>query len=214
LIWPLLLTMTAGCAGYRGGWQSVAYIGDAPPPVATTAGPDSAGGRPMLRLPGLELQVSLDNQLRTADTKVYLFVLPFSVDPRDAYPKNNQPGRTRAFITVTPTEEGFVFRPADVVLQVGDKRTAGMAGYEFGMWDAQGRQVTAGGTWDHRPVGPEFVLANPGRRYFLSVDFDTPVPSPESADIALDLSRGLVSKRYPPVPLIRFAPLRWKEGYT
>jgi hypothetical protein len=48
----------------------------------------------------------------------------------------------------------------------------------------------------------------------LSIDFATPVPSPESPDIALDLSQAVKSITEAPLPLIRFAPIRWKEGYT
>lgn len=210
----LVLAIFSGCAGYRGGWRSVAYFGDTPPAPAAEENAASAGDRPTLRIPGLELQVGLDNELRTYDTQVYLFALPLSVDPRNVYPKNVEPGKTRVFVTATPLDAGFVFRPGEAWLSIADKRFAGIAGYEFGMWDRDGMRVREGGTWDHRSVGQELVLAETGRRYYLSIDFATPVPSPEFREIALDLSRALISPGHPPVPLIRFVPVRWKEGYT
>lgn len=210
----LLLLVIAGCAGYRGGWLSVAYIGDAPPALDTEASTAPTRERPTLRVPGLELQVGLDNQLRTYDTQIYLFALPLSVDPRKVYPKNNEPNKTRAFVTVTPAEPGFVFRPREARLGIADKRIAGVGGYEFGMWDREGKPVHEHGTWDHRPVDQELLLGEAARRYYLSIDFATPVPSPESREITLDLSRALISPRYPSIPLIRFAPMRWREGYT
>ena len=60
-------------------------------------------------------------------------------------------------------------------------------------------------------------LTQPGKRYLLSLEFDIPVPSPKSPDILLDISRALQdlgSIGDPPLPLIRFAPVKWEEGYT
>lgn len=216
LCWSLCLALLlCACAGYRGGWESVAYIGQPPPaPAANAEAEPSPGKRPALSSPGLALEISIDNQLRTYDTQVYLFVLPLSIDPRRVYPKNNVPGTTRVHVTVTPSEPGFVFQPALAVLKVGEQHFAGSAGFEFGMWNREGARVREGGSWDHRAVGPHFPLSEPGRKYLLSIDFPTPVPSPESPDISLDLSRALASSRHPPVPLIRFMPMRWKQGYT
>lgn len=213
MAYALAIALLAGCAGYRGGWKSVAYVGDAAP-APEAAALDARDDRPTLQLSGLSLQVELDNQLRTYDRQVALFAVPVSVDPRKAYPKNVAPGKTRVFVTVTPAEAGFEFHPTQAVLAVGAAQAKGVAGYEFGLWDAQGQRVAEGGTWDHRPVGPDFVLTEPGRRYYLSIDFATPTPNPEAADITLDLSRALVSPRRPSLPLIRFMPKRWKEGYS
>jgi len=186
--------MLAACAGYRGGWESVPYIGDVPPTEARE-----------LALPGLKLSVQIDNRLRTYDTQVYLFALPLSIDPRQVYVQNHQPGKTRVFVSVTPEAGDYVFEPAKAKLSVGGRHFAGAEGFEFGKWD---------GKWEHRPVGARFALHEGGRRYLLSIDFLTPVPSPESRDIVLDLSEALKSQAHPAVPLIRFAPVRWKEGYT
>jgi hypothetical protein len=158
--------------------------------------------------------VTIDNQLRTYDTQVYLFVLPLSVDPRDVYPKNHEPGKTRVFVNVVPRVPGFVFRPSAAVLQVADKRFNGAAGLEFGMWDEKWNRVERGGKWEHRPILADFLLSEVGRQYLLSIDFATPVPSPESRDIILDLSHSLTSATEAPLPPIRFAPIRWKERYT
>ena len=212
--WVLMLTVS-GCAGYRGGWESAAYIGSmqAAPSAAAGRAPATRDHRP-LTLPGLELEVSLDNRLRTYDVQVYLYVLPLWIDPRPVYANNAAPGKTRVYITVTPSTPDFVFRPELASLTVADQRFEGIAGFEFNRWDRDGRRVGEGGTWDHRPVGTEFALSEAGRKYHLSIDFATPDPSPESSDIAIDLSRALTSPHYPAVPLIRFMPVRWREGYS
>ena len=211
----LACSLFVGCAGYRGGWESVAYIGDAPP---------AASGEPLaldqvrklgeLSVSGLKLRVTIDNQLRTYDTQVYLFILPLSVDPRSVYAKNNQPGKTRVYVTVIPQVRGFLFRPSAATLRVADRHFTGSAGFEFGMWDEDWRRVERGGKWEHRPIGADLALSEVGRQYLLSIDFLTPVPSPESRDIVLDLSHSLISTTEPRLPPIKFAPVRWKEGYT
>jgi len=204
-----------GCAGFRGGWESVAYIGDAPPAaLRVPATSDRQGIPPQLAVPGLRLHVAIDNQLRTHDTQVYFFVLPLSIDPRDAYPKNIAPGRTRVFVTVTPEAPGFVFRPSAAVLEVAGRRFIGETGFEFGMWDGQWTRVPQGGRWEHRPIDTDMPLSEIGRKYLLSIDFATPTPSPQSNGIVLDLSQALKSATQPPLPPIRFVPVRWKEGYT
>jgi hypothetical protein len=68
LISLLALAGLSGCAGYRGGWESFAYIGQNPPANAADIARESAI-RPPLALPGLKLEVALDNRLRTYDTQ-------------------------------------------------------------------------------------------------------------------------------------------------
>lgn len=203
----------AGCAGFRGGWESLPYVGA----TAPTALPDAVRGtavRLPLELPGLKLEVALDNRLRTYDTQVYLFALPLSVDLTNELHRSNDPKKTRLRVYVTASEPDFQFRPAEAVLHVGTRQFAGSAGYEWGQYDKEGQRVSKGGTWQHQPTGPVFALTDPGRKYYLAIDFDTLPPSPELPDIAIDLSRALISPKYPAIPLIRFAPVRWKEGYT
>ena len=211
----LVCFLVTSCAGFRGGWESVAYIGDAPPAALSDAARQGdVRNPPELSVSGLKLRVTIDNQLRTYDTQVFLFAVPGSIDPRHVYPKNHVPGMTRVYVDVTPQAPGFVFRPAAATLRVADKPFAGAAGFEFGMWDDKWNRVAQGGKWEHRPIASELVLSEVGRRYLLSIDFATPVPSPESRDIVLDLSRALASAAAPALPPIRFAPVRWKEGYT
>ncbi|NML13387.1 hypothetical protein [Azohydromonas caseinilytica] len=211
-LWISLLL--GGCAGFKGGVESRPYIGEAPPAGFDQEREGAALQAPDFELPGLRLSVSIDNRLRQYDTQVYLFVLPLVLDPRPAYDQVNQPGRTRVRLSVTPTMSGFVFRPGEAVLAVAQQRFGGVAGFQFGMWDEQGRRVREGGRWADRPVAPELALSDTGRTYHLSIDFDTPVPRPNARDLALDLSRALVSPQQPAVPLIRFAPVKWTRSYS
>ncbi len=207
--------LVAGCAGYRGGWESVASLDNTPLANSTSNSTANQSHTPQeLELPRLKLQVSLDNQLRTYDIQVYFYVLPLSIDPRKVYPKNVERGKTRVFLSTTPETADFIFHPSAAVLQLGEQRFNGAAGFEFGRWDENGKRVEQGGLWDHRPITSEFTLAEIGRSYYLSIDFDTPVPSPKSQNIVLDLSKALKSNSGPPLPLIRFIPARWKGSYS
>jgi len=204
---------TIGCAGYRGGWESIAYLTEPPPQATARPGRPIVYEPPELSAPGIGLRVTIDNTLRTYDTQVYFFVVPLSVNPRDVYWRNVEKGRTRVFLTVTPQAAGFVFHPEAAVLSVGEQRFEGVTGYQFSRWDSTGRE-TQTGSWSHRPTGPGFELAETGRTYYLSIAFDAPVPSPQSPDIVLDVSRALTRPDGPPIPPIRFAPRRWKESYS
>lgn len=209
----LLSAALAACAGYRGGWESVAYLGDAPPAALADAAAQDLP-KPAFRLPGMELKVTLDNRVRSYDTQVMMAAVPVSVDPRDTFVDNHVPGRTRVFVTVTPGEPGFVFRPALARLQVGEQQFAATRGHLFGMWNDRGERVAQGGKWEHRPVDGALPLGDTGRAYLLSIDFPTSAPPPTRRDLAVDLSRALTSAHHPPPPLVRFWPARWKQGYT
>jgi hypothetical protein len=156
-IWLTLLACTlAGCAGYRGGWESVAYIGDAPPsPIEPATSAYERNQRPPLGLPGMSLHVSIDNRVRDYDTQVWLFAVPVKVDPRNVPTSVATRGKTRVRLAITPTQPGLVFSPREAVLTIGTTQ------YQ-----------------------------------------------------AVDLSRALRAPGLAEAPLIRFAPVRWREGYT
>lgn len=202
------------CAGYRGGWESVPYVGETPPTLQSSRTPYEAQRRSEITLAGMTLGVSINNQLRTYDTQVYLFALPLSVDPRNVQTRPVEPGKTRITLRVSDMATELTFRPQRARLAVGAQVVQGVAGFQFAMWDAQGQEVSSGGRWEHRATGDEAVLAPRGKPYLLDIDFPVPLPSPEAENISLDLSDALSSPQLPRIPTIRFAPVRWKEGYT
>lgn len=210
----LALLVTA-CAGFRGGWESAAYIGEAPPAgLAERLAKTVPRRPPELEVGGLKLRVSIDNRVRTYDTQVYLFALPLSIDPRRAYSGVQPPGTTRVFVHVTPQVAGYVFIAEAAALRFAGQQFRAIGGHEFGRWDESGQRAERGGRWDHRPTTTPYRLDQPGRRYLLSIDFAAPVPSPEAHDIELDLSMALQAPGVEPIPLIRFTPVEWEEGYT
>lgn len=111
-------------------------------------------------------------------------ILPRSSDPRAVYSHVPPPGRARVLVAVATTEPGFVFRPTGAVLQVGDRRLGGEAGFELWQWDGQWKRAGSGWCRDPRPIVTEDSLPEVGRRYHLSIDFATTVPSLRSHDAA------------------------------
>jgi hypothetical protein len=210
----LCALLLAACAGYRGGWESVPYVGETPPALPEARTPFEARQRSELRLPGLTLAVGINNQTRTYDTQVYLFALPLSIDPRTVQTQPVEAGKTRVSLRVAGTEGDFVFRPQQARLTVAGQTVTGSVGFEFGQWDAAGNRVGSGGRWAHRPVGEALALSDGARSHLLSIDFPLPTPSPQDAGIVLDLSQALQAPGRPAIPPIRFQPARWKEGYT
>ncbi len=205
--------LAAGCAGYRGGWASVPYTGDRPP--HPTELPESVRRFDLeeVKVPGMRLRVSLNNRLRTYDYQVWFAVVPVSGDPRDVL-VGDQDGRTRVYVGVTPQSAGYVFRGKAAKLEVDGRIYAPVAVRRFGQFDAAGNIVARGGKWQYVELGPEFALSQPGTSYALSLVFDVPVPKAESAKISIDLSEALRDPSQPALPLIRFQPVRWREGYT
>jgi hypothetical protein len=214
MLTALSITALSACAGFRGGWESVPYVGDTAPdfPPAQTA--YEAQRRMELTFPGLTLGVGLGNRLRTYDTQVYLFVLPLAVDPRRVSMQSTSLDTTRVSLRVTAADSDYVFHPQRARLTVEGRTVVAKAAFEFGMWDSAGHRIASGGTWDHRPIVDALPLAEPGRSYLLSIDFPVTAPSPESKGIVLDISEALRATQRPALPPIRFAPVRWKEGYT
>ena len=203
------------CAGYRGGWESVPYVGDVPPallPEAST--PHESYKRSELQFPGLTLGLGINNQVRTYDTQVYLFVVPLGVDPRNVPTQRVDAGMTRINLRIKVQDARWVLRPGLARFRVAGKTVAAKAAFEWGRWDAQGHRVKTGGEWRYRATGDEASLDEPDRTYLLVLDFPVDAPSPESRELSLDLSEALVGAGRPPLPLIRFIPARWKEGYT
>lgn len=205
LIAVLFALLLAACAGYRGGWASVAYVGDKVP-TEVGAFPSDLG------VPDTELRVSLNNLQRTYDYQVWFFAVPVAVDPRTVMSEDHV-GKLRVRLSVAPKTPGWVFRPGEARITIDGRTFTAVRGTRFAQWNEAGQVVKDGGRYDSRDVGAEFAL-EPSSRYQLTLEFDAPVPEPEKAQLSLDLSSALRAAGQPAVPPVKFAPVRWKHGYT
>lgn len=198
----------SSCAGYRGGWESIPYIGTPPPIPSVTRTNYEAGKRQELALPGLSLSVRLNNPSLDSDTLVYAYVIPVpapSVDtPSDA------PKKAKVTLYITPRKDGYVFRPLLATLSAGGLTASALGGYTDAKFIGFKDRVAVHA--DPQRIADEAPLSN-GRSYIFDVEFPLPVPSPQAPDVALDLSRALQAPGQPTIPLIRFLPVRWGNWY-
>lgn len=202
----LLALLLAACAGFRGGWASVAYVGDQVPTEVTRVLPD-------VGVPGLKLQVGLNNVQRTYDYQVWLFALPVSVDPRNVMTQDRD-GKLRVTLNVTPASPGWELRAGEARISFDGRTYVAQRATRFAQWNEAGEIVAKGGRYEHRPIPGDLRLEAGGRSYLLTLEFDAPLPPPEHARLSLDLSQALRSSGAAPLATIRFAPVRWKEGYS
>lgn len=209
------LALLSACAGYRGGWESLPYIGALPPAAGLNVTADEARLRRELVLPGLRLRVNLNNAVRTHDTQVYAGVLPLGLDPRAVPLQPAQPGLTQLTLSVWPQGgRSFVLRYPQARLRVGGRTVAAQAASVWGQWDAAGEPVERGGRYADRPLSSDHVLEARDRPHVLTLSFPIERPSPQDGDIALELGEALSHPGTPAIPRIQFQPSRWTEGYN
>lgn len=208
--------LVAACAGFRGGWESLPYVGEAPPaqpPEYRT--PYEARVRSTLALEGVRVHVDLGNRLQTSDTQVVLYAVPVGIDPREQPAGLRQPGLTRVQLAIERQLAGFTFIPGQAVLRTSRGEARAARATHIGMWDERGRPLERDGTRGAREIDGELALADLGRRYVITLEFPLAPPDPRERDTVLDLSRALRSPQLrAPLPVIRFFPVRWQEGYT
>jgi hypothetical protein len=196
------------CAGYRGGWESIPYVGSPPPTPSVTRTNYERLERLKLALPGLSLAVSLNNPSLDSDTLVDAYVVPVP-GPSVGTPPD-APKTAKVTLYITPGEEGYVFRPLLAPLSVGGQTASGLGGYPdakfIGFKDGVAVHAAPQRIADEAPLST-------GKSYIFDVEFPLPVPSPQAPDVVLDLSRALQAPGQPTVPVIRFLPVRWGNWY-
>ncbi len=194
LFLSLSLLIVSGCAGFRGGVFSAPYIGEQEPDIKEPSTTYERRELQKLQLPGVKLEVSLNNLKRTYDYKVILYVIPTDVDLGDK-PQNADERFLEVELVITPTVGGFVFDPRKAIVSIDGKIFETIA--EVSVAQIQSPQV----------------LDKVGNAYSFKLRYDSAIPSPESR-ISLDLSKALTNAAVPIIPLIKFKKLGWSAGYT
>jgi hypothetical protein len=206
-----------GCAGFRSGVVSAPYVGEVEP-VPTHAETDCSGFHKLMeiQLPGVKLDISLNNKIRTSDLQVMLFFVPMFFDPRDK-PYFKETDRLTVSLKIIPADSDFVFDPSGVTVTVN--------GHEFSPtttrlddlakwynYRKSGSPASGDPTLWSDLVDKEIALIK-DKRYNFTIIFNCPVPTPEKS-IRLDIGRALRNQRLPNIPTIRFMKSQWKECYT
>lgn len=194
LIFLLLsILIVSGCAGFRGGTFSVPYVGEHEPGTKAPSTPYERGQLQKLQLPGLNIEISLNNLKRTYDYTVVLFVVPTSVKLGD-YPQNATERPLEVELKITPTVRGFEFDPRNAIVNIDEKSFK--------------PRTAAAAVQTQLPLALEI-----GKNYSFKILYEAPTPPPESR-ISLDLSKALINAELPTIPVIKFRKLDWSAGYT
>lgn len=205
--WVVLCLLLAGCAGYRSGVVSQAYV-DTPPGVEVIA----RGTPHWLQVPGARLRVELGNEIQQREHQVVLFIVPVMLDPRDR-PLYRAAEGARLLLEISASAAAH-FRPEHAVLWIDGQAYRPGGVQRITVFDPGEYPLAALREAEERPpAGLDYGLEPPGRHHQFWLRFAAPMPAP-GQDIRLDLSAALRVRGQLPVPPIRFRPVRWKQGYT
>ncbi|NQD91333.1 hypothetical protein HP532_01540 [Pseudomonas sp. CrR25] len=200
--------LLSGCAGYRSGVVSQAYVGVEPAGAAVVADAQN-----WLAVPGARLRAELNNKIQHNEHQVILFIVPVMVDPLDK--PLYQPGQNvRLLLEISP-EAGVVhFQPEQVVLSIDGREHRPTGVQQLVAFDPGEYPLPAQRDAEERnPAGLGYTLDTPKRHHQFSLRFATPIPTP-TQDIRLDISGAVKVPGQPPAAPIRFRVARWKQGYT
>lgn len=228
IVQPLVvsLLLLSGCGGFRGGTTSVPYVGEVAPDVPSPRTPYELHRRRSIRLPGLVLDVALNDTVRTYGYEVALYIIPMQIDFGD--PARRSVDRLEVALGIQALEPGFSFDPARITLTVDGQE---LSPVDVWLDDPQRRRRVLESFLERQrsadaasppaldpaqwrdPVSGVVTLTASEQTYRFTLTFDKPVP-PASEGIALRLDRALTHQQRPAVPLIRFKRIAWSEGYS
>jgi hypothetical protein len=220
----LVLLLLSGCGGFRGGIESVPYVGGVEPQQnsPTHSWPHE------IRLPGLTLHLSLNNTVRTYQYEVMLYVIPTYLNLSNEF-QHHDAENFEIALQATAHDSAITIDPRQLVLTMDDKEF-----YPVAVWvnnmererqviDAylKARHQTAPDTppqpprsseWRDAITAPVTILPGEKSSRFI-VMFPVPTPSPERT-LSLNLGPAIGESMPPDKSHIRFKPMRWSEGYS
>lgn len=196
----ILLSIFAisGCGGFRSGYASIAYIGDVEPISEENYFEFYDYS---LALPSLELNLHINNRIKTRDITVILLI-PFTIDLIDK-PYYKDTDRFQISLTIIPKEQDFTFNPSEV--------TATVDGQTFK--PVISRLRTGPYKDDKSSVIEKKTPLRKDKFHAIDMTFDRPVPTTDRT-ITLDIGTALIHPHHPAIPVIRFKKVRWKQGYS
>lgn len=220
----ILSAVLTACGGFRGGIESVPYVGDSAP----QGQPSHPSWPHKILLPGLTLELSLNNALRTYQYEVMLFVIPTYLNFRDEY-RNREAEALELSLQLEARDASMVVDLRQLVLTVDGREVR-----PNGVWvnnlererrviedfvkarrEAPTNQPPAGpraSEWRDAITDPVALGAGVRSARFIVV-FPLPLLSPEK-EMRLDLNQAIVDPRGVELPLIRFQSTPWSDAYS
>ncbi|HXV69313.1 MAG TPA: hypothetical protein VD738_10345 [Nitrospira sp.] len=219
-----ILMWLSGCGGFRGGIESVAYIGGTPP----QAGQSHPSWPQEITLPGFTLFLSLNNAVRTYQYEVMLFIIPTYLNFMDEF-RNRDAESLELIVQLAAHDFPVTVDPRQLVLTVDGQevRPSGVwvnnverERQRLDTYVAARRQAPAGqppplpraSEWRDAITDSITVLQGKKSPRFI-VNFPLPLVTPEK-HLVLNLSPAIVGSAPSHVPPIHFKSMRWSEGYS
>lgn len=220
----ILLLLLSGCAGFRGGIESVPYIGTSEPHADAADLPQPHE----IVLPEFTIQLALNNTLQTYQFEVMLFAIPtyfnFWNEFRQQHAKTLELSlrivARDSPVTIDPQKlvlvlDGQAIHPSGVWVNNRERERAVIEAYVKARAQASSDRPAAiprSNQW--RDAVSDAVLIRSGEQSpWLVITFPLPLLSPER-DLALSLDRAVVAPSHSLLPRIRFKPMPWNEGYS
>ncbi|MGQ0666411.1 MAG: hypothetical protein ACT4O4_05190 [Nitrospiraceae bacterium] len=220
----LILLLLSGCGGFRGGIESVAYVGETAPQVERS----HPSWPQAITLPGFTLYLSLNNAVRTYQYEVMLYIIPTYFNFAEEF-RNREAGSLELTLQLAARDLPVTFDPQLLLLTV-----EGRAVRPSGVWtnnleqerrafDAyvkarrqsptnQSLPLPRATVW--REAVTDAVMIRPGEKSpRLIVTFPLSLLSPEK-HLMLNLNSSIVGSAPGTLPLIHFKPMPWSEGYS
>jgi hypothetical protein len=224
LVSLFLLLLLPGCGGFRGGIESVPYVGEQEPQETSSRRPTPHE----ITLPGLTARLSLNNTVRTYQYEVMLYLIPTYLNFWDEFQHRDAASLELSLeltalesgVTIDPlqlvlTVDGKEFRPTEVWVNNLDRERQALDAYVTARRQAPANKpppFPSSSEWRDAVTAP--VKLRPGEKSpRLLVMFPVPLPSPKST-LSLDLGPALGTTMFPGKPVIRFKSMRWSEGYS
>ena len=220
----LVLLMLSGCGGFRGGIESVPYVGDDEPQQTST----NRSWPHEINLPGLTLYLSLNNTVQSYQYEVMLYIIPTYLNFWDEF-QHGDAENVELTLQMTPHESSISIDPRKLVLTVDDREFRPIAVWvnnlerERQVIDAyvkarrqappdQPPSIPSSSEWRDSVMAPVIIRPREKSPRFI-VTFPAQLPSPERT-LSLNLDTAIIEPLSFDIPLIRFKPMHWSEGYS
>jgi len=222
LAYAVVLMLVSGCGGFRGGIESVPYVG------AAQAGEHTShpSWPHEIALPDVTLRLSLNNAVQTYRYEVMLYVIPTYVNLWEEF-RNRDAEALELSLQVIARASSLTFDPRELVLTMDgrDLRPSGVwvsnLERERQVLDAFVRArrrsdppppVPRATEWRDAVKSPVTLRSGEASPRFI-VTYPVPLVSPEK-DLSLDVAPAIVGTAPSGLPRIHFKPTRWSEGYS
>jgi len=214
-LWVALFFI-GGCAGLKRGYFSLPYAVTGTP---ATAPPDTEWERnaaKTLRFQGLDVYVSLNNEIQTSDTQ-WLVLIPAYIDLKKKALYGEKPMGFHIWLALHPQIGGMSFEPGKIRLIVDGVTRPALETRQY-KGPVVSHNVPCYSILDYnnedlRQVEEKKIYPVTKKYSHFAVYFEGRIPSADQ-DIRLDISEAILVPGGGSIPVIRFKKSGYTSGYS